>query len=39
MPIMPPHLLPIPGAPSPQLVPGVRPPILPRPLPGAPAYV
>ncbi|CAH9099492.1 unnamed protein product [Cuscuta europaea] len=38
MPIMPPHLLPIPGAQSPQLVPGVRPPILPRPLPGAPAY-
>nr|GMD83512.1 U1 small nuclear ribonucleoprotein C [Ipomoea batatas] len=36
MPILPPPLLPIPGAPPPQLVPGVRLPIFPRPLPGAP---
>lgn len=38
LPVMPPPMLPIPGAVPPHLVPGIRPPILPIPIPGAPGY-
>ncbi|XP_022728385.1 U1 small nuclear ribonucleoprotein C-like [Durio zibethinus] len=43
LPVLPTHIMPIPGAaplPVNQLmVPGIRPPVLPRPVPGAPGYI
>ncbi|KAK4388491.1 U1 small nuclear ribonucleoprotein C [Sesamum angolense] len=38
LPVIPPPMLPIPGAIPPQLAPGVRPPVLPVPVPGVPGY-
>lgn len=38
LPMIPPPMMPVPGAMPPQLVPGARPPILPIPLPGPPGY-
>lgn len=38
LPMMPPPMLPVPGAMPPQLMAGVRPPMLPIPVPGAPGY-
>ncbi|KAK9283242.1 hypothetical protein L1049_012232 [Liquidambar formosana] len=38
IPVLPPPLLPFPGAAPSQLLPGIRPPVLPRPMPGAPGY-
>ncbi|XP_009787966.1 U1 small nuclear ribonucleoprotein C-like [Nicotiana tabacum] len=38
LPMIPPPMLPVPGAMPPQLVPGARPPILPIPVPGPPGY-
>ncbi|KAL8026201.1 hypothetical protein ABFX02_14G012200 [Erythranthe guttata] len=34
LPVMPPHMLPYPGAMHPHLPPGIRPPVLPLPIPG-----
>ncbi|KAK4379961.1 hypothetical protein RND71_001823 [Anisodus tanguticus] len=38
LPMIPPPMLPVPGAMLPQLMAGARPPMFPRPVPGAPGY-
>ncbi|KAK6930094.1 U1-C, C2H2-type zinc finger, partial [Dillenia turbinata] len=38
LPVLPTPVLPVPGAVPTPLVPGIRPPVLPRPIPGTPGY-